>query len=615
MTTSVLRNINCRAATREPGVKKRASPDAFEKASSTRGLVPECVEHQCRAAPEPPPILLPAGLIGSSQFRGLDVHGLRAGTLATWQVSRTDRRPIAAARRVAMPHCIKVNPERDLLAQPLTLFLPDRRLSGAADLSTGDTRARREDLHIPGFSLGDTRFWKVPDRVVLDLLALAEIGLILAAAMLAKLIYIGGYLQVEENDVSYGFVGISGGLLIVYMLRLAGLYTQSKVADFRDNIFTLLCNVVLGFLLLIAAAYLFKVSVVYSRGWLLTWFLLSSTFILFGRSAASWFQRRLILAGHIDRRIAIIGDPIQGNRLAEKLRNAPGIRVVGLFVDSAQPEGEPAYPSVADLVALGQRDQFDEVVVELAEMQEQRVARLVQLLSVLPVDVWLCPTSCNLPIVATSQVGAASLLKVHSNPIRDWGFVHKIALDYTIAIFALLVFAVPMLLIALAIKIDSKGPVFFRQRRHGYNHRVISVFKFRTMHVAEDGDSIEQARHNDPRVTRVGRILRKLSLDELPQLFNVLTGQMSVVGPRPHALAHNALYASQLQRYANRHCVKPGITGWAQIKGFRGPTENPDKMAKRIELDLFYIANWSIWFDLKILALTPMLGFTHRNAV
>jgi putative colanic acid biosynthesis UDP-glucose lipid carrier transferase len=157
--------------------------------------------------------------------------------------------------------------------------------------------------------------------------------------------------------------------------------------------------------------------------------------------------------------------------------------------------------------------------------------------------------------------------------------------------------------------------VFFRQRRHGYNHRVIDVFKFRTMHVAENGDRIEQARRDDPRVTRVGKFLRRTSLDELPQLFNVLRGEMSLVGPRPHALAHNRLYADQLERYANRHCVKPGITGWAQIHGFRGPTEDAEKMRQRVALDLDYIENWSTWLDLKILALTPFLGFINRNAL
>jgi putative colanic acid biosynthesis UDP-glucose lipid carrier transferase len=135
------------------------------------------------------------------------------------------------------------------------------------------------------------------------------------------------------------------------------------------------------------------------------------------------------------------------------------------------------------------------------------------------------------------------------------------------------------------------------------------------MTVAEDGDHVDQARRNDPRITRVGRFLRKTSLDELPQLFNVLRGEMSLVGPRPHALAHNQHYRERLDRYASRHCVKPGITGWAQINGLRGLTEDPEKMRLRVLMDLYYIENWSMWFDLKIIAATPFVGFVHPNAI
>ena len=171
-----------------------------------------------------------------------------------------------------------------------------------------------------------------------------------------------------------------------------------------------------------------------------------------------------------------------------------------------------------------------------------------------------------------------------------------------------------MAVIALAIKLDSKGPVFFRQRRHGANHKVFEVLKFRTMTVLEDGDVIVQAKKNDQRITRVGRILRKTSLDELPQLFNVLLGDMSLVGPRPHALAHNNYYSKMLENYASRHRVKPGITGWAQINGLRGEITDPQLMEQRVRYDLEYIDGWSIWFDLYVLFLTPIFGFVSRRA-
>jgi putative colanic acid biosynthesis UDP-glucose lipid carrier transferase len=219
------------------------------------------------------------------------------------------------------------------------------------------------------------------------------------------------------------------------------------------------------------------------------------------------------------------------------------------------------------------------------------------------------------PIIATSQLGPLSLLQVQPKPIRDWGYLSKLVFDYVAGAVCLVLFAPLMLAIAVAIKIDSRGPVFFRQSRHGYNHRIITVFKFRTMTVAENDDDVKQARNNDPRVTHLGRFLRRTSLDELPQLLNVMRGEMSLVGPRPHALAHNQYYRDTLDRYASRHCVKPGMTGWAQINGFRGPTENPERMRLRVQMDLYYIENWSLWLDLKILAVTPFVGFIHRNAL
>jgi putative colanic acid biosynthesis UDP-glucose lipid carrier transferase len=175
---------------------------------------------------------------------------------------------------------------------------------------------------------------------------------------------------------------------------------------------------------------------------------------------------------------------------------------------------------------------------------------------------------------------------------------------------------IPILaLIALAIKLDSPGPVFFRQRRYGFNNNAIVVWKFRTMKadMVRDDTVVPQATRNDPRVTRVGRFLRRTSLDELPQIFNVLRGEMSLVGPRPHAVAHNEQYAKIIDDYLSRHRVKPGITGWAQVNGLRGETDTPEKMRERVQFDLYYIDNWSFWLDLKIMALTPFAAI-NRNA-
>lgn len=186
--------------------------------------------------------------------------------------------------------------------------------------------------------------------------------------------------------------------------------------------------------------------------------------------------------------------------------------------------------------------------------------------------------------------------------------------DITLSLLILGLIALPMLLISAMIKLTSPGPVFFRQKRYGIDGRSIEVWKFRSMHVMENGADVVQATRGDARITPVGAFLRKTSLDELPQFINVLLGDMSIVGPRPHAVAHNEHYRGQINSYMLRHKVKPGITGWAQINGWRGETDTLDKMQKRVEHDLAYIHNWSLWLDLKIVFLTVFKGFVHKNA-
>ena len=179
----------------------------------------------------------------------------------------------------------------------------------------------------------------------------------------------------------------------------------------------------------------------------------------------------------------------------------------------------------------------------------------------------------------------------------------------------LLLLGLPVFVIAaIAIKVTSRGPVFFIQKRHGLNHKIINVYKFRTMTTLENGKDVKQAEKNDARVTGVGWLLRRTSLDELPQVINVLKGEMSLVGPRPHALVQNEEYGARLERYSNRHQVKPGITGWAQVNGFRGETKDPNLMKVRVMHDLHYITNWSFWLDMKIILMTPIYGLINKNA-
>jgi Undecaprenyl-phosphate glucose phosphotransferase len=207
------------------------------------------------------------------------------------------------------------------------------------------------------------------------------------------------------------------------------------------------------------------------------------------------------------------------------------------------------------------------------------------------------------------------LLDIHQRPLAGWGGIWKQLEDWVFGVVILILMLPVMGLCALAIRLDSKGPILFRQKRYGFNNNDITVFKFRTMyHQRPDEPGVPQATRNDPRITKVGAFLRKTSLDELPQLFNVLRGEMSLVGPRPHAVAHNEQYAKIIDGYLGRHRVKPGITGWAQVNGFRGETDTPEKMRMRVQYDLYYIDHWSLIFDIKILALTGLVGFVNRNA-
>jgi Undecaprenyl-phosphate glucose phosphotransferase len=327
---------------------------------------------------------------------------------------------------------------------------------------------------------------------------------------------------------------------------------------------------------------------------------------------------------HLTRNVAIYGVCADSPRVYEEIGKTYGLRYAGLFEDRAAdrlPVPVAAIDGgVADLVDLIARGKIDEVVITLPAAAKKRIAEITKSLQQYPVDVHLC-TSAAAPgqgpvepgPVATS-IGAASMTRVQTRPIRDWGSILKGLEDGVIGTLMLVGLAPVFLAIAVAIKLDSAGPVFFRQRRHGVSGQAIVVWKFRTMRVMDNGPVVMQATKGDPRVTKVGRFLRATSLDELPQLLNVMLGEMSLVGPRPHAVAHDEYYGALIESYVGRHQVKPGITGWAQINGLRGETQTPEQMAKRVEFDIWYIKNWSLWLDLKIILLTPVFGLVHKNA-
>ena len=267
-------------------------------------------------------------------------------------------------------------------------------------------------------------------------------------------------------------------------------------------------------------------------------------------------------------------------------------------------------------VELARSGEFDIVYIALPLAAQSRIDSILRILGDTTVDVHLVPDFFiyNLMNARLTNVGTMQTISVYESPMSGLSSVTKRLEDILVASLILVGIAIPMLIIALLIKMDSSGPVFFKQKRYGLSGKAINVWKFRSMTVADNGPVVKQATKGDARITKLGGILRKTSLDELPQFINVLQGQMSIVGPRPHAVAHNEQYRALVDFYMMRHKVKPGITGWAQINGWRGETDTLEKMEKRVEFDLQYIRDWSVLLDLKIIFLTLFKGFVNKNA-
>ncbi|MCH8240510.1 MAG: exopolysaccharide biosynthesis polyprenyl glycosylphosphotransferase, partial [Proteobacteria bacterium] len=302
------------------------------------------------------------------------------------------------------------------------------------------------------------------------------------------------------------------------------------------------------------------------------------------------------------------------------------IQIYGVFDDrddkrvSDRISGYPKLGDIDQLIEFGRDKRLDLLIITLPMSAETRLLELYKKLWVLPVDIRLSAHTNKLRYRprAYSYIGNVPFFDLQDKPIADWDFVLKWIFDKIVASLALVILSPVMALVALAVKLDSPGPVFFKQMRHGFNNELIKVYKFRSMYTElADGDAARLVTRDDDRVTRVGRFIRKTSLDELPQLFNVLTGGLSLVGPRPHALqakAGDALYNDVVDGYFARHRVKPGITGWAQINGWRGETDTHEKLQHRVEHDLYYIENWSVLLDLYILAMTPFALMKTQNA-
>jgi Undecaprenyl-phosphate glucose phosphotransferase len=382
------------------------------------------------------------------------------------------------------------------------------------------------------------------------------------------------------------------------------------------------------FLLFIGASFIVKLGSEISRLWLTAFFVVGLAALITERLFLRAMVRSWARQGRLDRRTIVVGSDKNGEQLVEALKTQQDsdIHVLGVFDDRNDSRaletcaGSPKLGKVDDIVEFARRTRVDLVLFALPISAETRILEMLKKLWVLPVDIRLSAHTNKLRFRprSYSYLGEVPTLDVFEAPITDWDLVMKWLFDHVVG-FLILLLALPVMgLVALAIKLDSPGPVIFRQKRFGFNNERIDVFKFRSMyHHMADPTASRVVTKNDDRVTRVGRFIRKTSLDELPQLFNVVfKSNLSLVGPRPHAVQgklQSRLFDEAVDGYFARHRVKPGITGWAQINGWRGEVDTDEKIQKRVEFDLYYIENWSVLFDLYILLKTPLALMTKNE--
>jgi len=417
-------------------------------------------------------------------------------------------------------------------------------------------------------------------------------------------------------------------LTTVALAQISGCYRIAAFRSFFRIAIRLSTVWSLTFLMIAAALVLAKVADHYSRLWLATFYGSGLAALLIGRFVLYRVIDAQTRAGRFDRRTAIVGGgkPAEDLIAALETQGDSGIRIVGVFDDrntdrsSDVVAGHPKLGNVEDLVAYARHAPLDLIVFTIPITAEGRILQMLAKLWVLPIDIRLSAHAAKLRFRprSYSYLGSVPVLDVFDKPIADWDVVVKALFDRCVGLMMLLALSPVLAAVALAVRLSSRGPILFRQKRHGFNNELIEVYKFRSMYVDQcDAGAARMVTRGDPRVTPVGRFIRKTSLDELPQLFNVLRGDLSLVGPRPHALqakAANTLYDQVVDGYFARHKVKPGMTGWAQVNGWRGETDTSEKLQRRVEHDLYYIENWSVLLDLQILLTTPFALLKTENA-
>ena len=454
--------------------------------------------------------------------------------------------------------------------------------------------------------------------------ALGILHRVLDAFLIFGCIHLAGLLYGVPITTRYHLAAAWAIVLFLLLAESRGLYGSWRTLPIRDESLRVTLVWVAVALCLVFFGFVTKTTVEYSRVMMLEWAVVVPFALMAERTVLRSVLHLFREKGLNTRTFAIAGKNDLTDRILKAMEDEKwmGMRLVGIYDDrSAERLNERRASGIAvqgtlqDLLRNCRNDMIDYVYIALPMKADKRVIELVNQLADTTASVYFVPDLFISDLMNSRwmSLNGVPVVSVFESPFYGVDGWLKRLEDIVLGTLILALIAVPMAAIAAGIKFTSPGPVFFSQRRYGLNGRVVWVCKFRTMSVTEDGENVPQTRHDDTRVTPLGAFLRRTSLDELPQFFNVLMGDMSIVGPRPHAIAHNEQYRRLIHGYMLRHKVKPGVTGWAQINGWRGETDTLDKMRRRLDYDLEYVRTWSIWLDLKIIALTIVRGFTGKN--
>ncbi|HZP74636.1 MAG TPA: undecaprenyl-phosphate glucose phosphotransferase [Pseudolabrys sp.] len=454
----------------------------------------------------------------------------------------------------------------------------------------------------------------------------AEFALIIVVGFAIQLVYVVPQVGFEPRYVlAIGIIAV----LAMIAFQVADIYQVQAFRGHEKQYMRLASAWSVVFLIAISVSFFAKSGDMFSRVWLGSFYVVGLIGLVISRRILFLLVRRWTQQGRLTRRTVIVGGGDYGAAVIKQLKQQKDsdVEIVGLFDDRGDDRtgshcaGLRKLGTVDALVEFGRKTRLDLVIFTLPISAEDRILKMLKKLWVLPVDIRLSAHANKLRFRprSYSYLGNMPVIDVLDRPIADWDVVMKWLFDKVVGGLALLAAAPVMAAVAIAIKLDSRGPVFFKQKRYGFNNDLIEVYKFRSMYTdMTDATAAKLVTKDDPRVTRVGRFIRKTSLDELPQLINVVfKGNLSLVGPRPHAVnakAEARLYDEAVDGYFARHRVKPGITGWAQINGWRGETDTQEKIQRRVEHDLHYIENWSVLFDLSILLKTPLALLKTENA-